>query len=238
MRTMVDSCVKAVTALADVDQLLLVCSRARLQDVAEPADFDSIVHLPGTAVSSAIFTGTRGRAHFQANLAGSAGGVQGRYAPGVGVVVGAALAAAAGLSMPTTAIELGEDGSGPSAKLRTDDPGTAGELLSAAKSSPERFGLLMVADGSGSRGAQSPGGGYQGAEAFDAALVAALAHGDAAALAGLAYSGQPAQLLFASGPAFRVLAELASDAPVQRAQVLYADAPLGVGYVVATWSWD
>ncbi len=98
--------------------------------------------------------------------------------------------------------------------------------------------LLVMADGSNGRSEKAPGFLDERAEPFDAAIASALADGDTAALialdpdlgAALASTGVPA--LRALGEA--VAAETARGAAVA-ARVLYDEAPLGVGYVVADW---
>ncbi|HEY5335830.1 MAG TPA: hypothetical protein VIJ71_07385 [Mycobacteriales bacterium] len=92
--------------------------------------------------------------------------------------------------------------------------------------------LLVLADGSAARGPKAPAGPHPGAQASDDALAAALAAGDAVALA--AYDPDPA--LGAEGaPALRALGRLAADHDWD-ARVLAYEAPFGVAYVVAQWT--
>jgi hypothetical protein len=65
-------------------------------------------------------------------------------------------------------------------------------------------------------------------------VVAALAAGDPVRLAALA-PGLAAELWVQGLPAWQAAATLAGP---WRAEVRYADAPYGVGYVVATWQRD
>ena len=96
---------------------------------------------------------------------------------------------------------------------------------------PEADSLLVVADGSAKRTAKAPGGFDPRAEGFDTAVVEALRAADAAALAAL--DEELASELWAQGAAaWRTLADVPGP---WRGEVLYADAPHGVGYVVATW---
>ncbi|MFC5678400.1 hypothetical protein [Aeromicrobium endophyticum] len=94
--------------------------------------------------------------------------------------------------------------------------------------------LLVMADGSTTRSEKAPGFLDERAEPFDAAVAAALASGDADALAAL----DPvlgAELGCTGVPALRVLGELARGASVA-AHLRYDGAPLGVGYFVADWT--
>jgi hypothetical protein len=98
--------------------------------------------------------------------------------------------------------------------------------------------LLVMADGSNGRSEKAPGFLDERAAPFDAAIASALADGDADAL--LALDPDLGAALGSTGvPALRILgeavaAETAKGASVA-AQVLYDEAPLGVGYVVADW---
>lgn len=96
---------------------------------------------------------------------------------------------------------------------------------------PEADSLLVVADGSATRTPKAPGGFDPRAEGFDASVVEALRTADTHALAGL--DEELATELWAAGTAaWRALAGVPGP---WRSEVLYADAPHGVGYVVATW---
>ncbi len=96
---------------------------------------------------------------------------------------------------------------------------------------PEADSLLVVADGTAKRSERAPGHLDPRAEAFDHAVAKALDTADAAAL--LALDPALAEQLWVQGlPAWRALA--AVPGPWQ-AEVTYAQAPHGVGYVVATW---
>ena len=107
----------------------------------------------------------------------------------------------------------------------------------------ERVAMLVMGDGSARR---TPKKGYldDRAAPFDAAVAAALADGDPRALAGLD-PGLAADLGAAGRAPWQVLAGAAgadgpsggagSAAPGWTSAVVYADAPYGVGYLVATW---
>jgi hypothetical protein len=92
--------------------------------------------------------------------------------------------------------------------------------------------LLVVADGTATRTPKAPGYYDERAEAFDGAVVAALAAGDPSALAALD-EDLATQLMVAGLPAWRAVASMPGP---WRGAVTYADAPYGVGYVVATWT--
>jgi hypothetical protein len=97
--------------------------------------------------------------------------------------------------------------------------------------SAERVGLLVLGEGSARRTVKSPGYYDDRAEAFDAVVAKALAAGEIRDLdAELAFE------LMASGRApWEVLAGARGQQPV-RAELLYDDAPYGVGYFVASWT--
>lgn len=232
---LLDACAVALTSLQDVDRLILLAGGPHLRDgTGDPST--TVLHPPGTAVSSAILTNGAAPAHFAARLPGPADGdYLSSRPPGVGVTVGAALADRAGLRMPTSAVEFIGD-SLPIGPPPVDVSPALDVLLQAA-SGVDRVGVLLIGDGSGSRGAASPGGADPAAEDFDRALAAALADGDPTALQAVAIGSRPG-VLFTSGPVFATFGALTSARPPDRADVLYADAPLGVGYIVATWSWS
>ena len=232
---LVDACDRAVRTLAATDRVLLLCSGPGVRDGGRRAEGLSVVHPSGTVLSSSLITGSSGPAHFTGRLDGPAAasppapaaGSAANPPAGVGVVVGAALLARADVHLPVTAVEV--------ARCTTE----VAAVLRDARTSTDRVGLLVVAEGSASRGALSPGGGSPEAETLDAALAAALAAGDPAAL-GTAARVDPedaAGLVFTSGPAFGAMAELTAFRPPEQAQLLLDQAPLGVGYLVAAWSW-
>ncbi|MCX4765457.1 class III extradiol dioxygenase subunit B-like domain-containing protein [Streptomyces sp. NBC_01275] len=99
---------------------------------------------------------------------------------------------------------------------------------------PGRIALLVMGDGSACRTLKAPGYLDERAAPFDAAVARALGAADVAALKAL--DTEPAQELKASGRApWQVLAGAAEGAGLA-GELLYEDAPYGVGYVVATWS--
>lgn len=93
--------------------------------------------------------------------------------------------------------------------------------------------LLVMADGSAKRSSTAPGFLDDRAEEHDTRIAAALAAGDADALAGL--DPQLGVELWAAGvPALRTLGELTKGADIV-ARLRVDMAPFGVGYWVADW---
>jgi hypothetical protein len=99
-----------------------------------------------------------------------------------------------------------------------------------------RVAMLVMGDGSACRSPQAPGHFDERAEAYDAAVGKALAAADTAALAALDPE-LSRDLLAAGRPAWQVLAGAAASAEqVFDSELLYAEAPYGVGYFVASWT--
>jgi hypothetical protein len=92
--------------------------------------------------------------------------------------------------------------------------------------------LLVMGDGSARRSVKGPGYLDERAQPFDDGVVDALANPARGALANLDLT-LAAELLVAGAPAWVAMAKLAGVD--WRAEVLYADAPYGVMYMVATW---
>jgi hypothetical protein len=107
-------------------------------------------------------------------------------------------------------------------------------LAAALAGAAGPVGVLAMGDGSARRTEKAPGALDPAAAPFDAAVGAALAAGDPAALAGL----DPAageRLLAAGVPVWRAVGTALAGRAF-RAEVGYDDAPFGVGYLVATWT--
>jgi len=108
-----------------------------------------------------------------------------------------------------------------------------GEPVTPWHDLPESTGVLVMGDGTARRSLKAPGYFDERAEPFDATFVKALADGSPGSLAAidleLAY-----QLLAAGAPAWKAAAKLLGDS-TWHAEVLYADAPYGVMYTVASW---
>ncbi|MGY1704967.1 hypothetical protein ACI79C_10355 [Geodermatophilus sp. SYSU D00697] len=110
---------------------------------------------------------------------------------------------------------------------------TPDDLADALAELPGPVGVLAMGDGSARRTVKAPGYLDEAAGPFDAAVAAALASGDAAALAGL----DPAEgerLLAAGVPTWRAVGAVLAGREV-RGRLLADAAPFGVGYLVADW---
>lgn len=106
------------------------------------------------------------------------------------------------------------------------------ELLALAEA--DEVALLVMGDGSARRTAAAPGHIDPRAVPFDDTVIAALRDGDASALAALDLElGR--ELLAAGVPAWRAAGGLL-DQGAYDAELLYADDPYGVEYVVAVWT--
>ncbi|WP_156726359.1 class III extradiol dioxygenase subunit B-like domain-containing protein [Streptomyces apocyni] len=105
-----------------------------------------------------------------------------------------------------------------------------GEIAAQA----ERVALLVMGDGSACRTLKAPGYLDERAAGFDAEAARALGAVDVAALVDID-AGLAAELKAAGRAPWQVLAG-AADGASPRGQLLYDDAPYGVGYLVAAWS--
>jgi len=118
------------------------------------------------------------------------------------------------------------------------NPDVTADLLSRIVLGPEWVAVLVIGDGAACHGDDAPGRRDDRSAAFDAALADALGAGDPAALlAACTPVGVTAAELLATVAPLQVLGRLALEAPPIRAALLYHDAPLGVGYLFASWSW-
>jgi len=131
------------------------------------------------------------------------------------ITVGVWLLGRAGDHPPAAGAQVGPDGAAPPLDLRG------------------RVGLLVMGDGSARRTDTSPGYADPRAAPFDAGVEQALAAGDPADLATLDL-GLGAELLAAGVPAWRAAGALLGGGRYA-AELLYAGAPYGVGYLVASW---
>lgn len=112
-----------------------------------------------------------------------------------------------------------------------DEPAACLRLGAELASSDARAAMLVMGDGSARRTPAAPGAFDERAAAFDAGVERAVRDGDLGALA--AVDPALARELMATGrPAWQVLAG-AMPAPRPVTEVLYADAPFGVAYLVA-----
>ncbi|WP_040535873.1 hypothetical protein [Gordonia namibiensis] len=111
------------------------------------------------------------------------------------------------------------------------------DLGARLEESPERIGLLVVGDGSTALTPKAPGGGRRdSAVALNESIVAAIGAADMRALAALRPESCDTE-----GIGGRVAWQVAAAAVESRGSGVvpkrsYADAPFGVGYVVATWT--
>lgn len=108
------------------------------------------------------------------------------------------------------------------------------DLRAVLRELPGPVGVLAMGDGSARRTVKAPGYIDPAAEPFDAAVAAALEKGDADALAAL----DPAEgerLLAAGVPTWRAVGAALTGRAIE-ARLRYAEAPFGVGYLVADWS--
>lgn len=112
--------------------------------------------------------------------------------------------------------------------------GEPAESEAAAMPAPaEGAGLLVVANGSATRTEKAPGHLDERAAGFDAAIGAALASGDLAALAGIDLGLADALWALPDADVLRTLGDRVG--PVVSAQVDHDDAPYGVQYWVVRW---
>lgn len=99
----------------------------------------------------------------------------------------------------------------------------------------EPVALLVMGDGSARRSTEAPGYFDERAAGFDADVAAVLASGRGDALA--VDLGLAEQLLAAGAPAWNAAGMLLRGRSFD-AELLYDDAPYGVGYFVAAWTGD
>ena len=128
---------------------------------------------------------------------------------------------------------LGTDSRSVGCSVGPDDPaGRSGDLIKVAAGVDTV--LIVMGDGSARRSSAAPGYLDDRAEIFDTQVAAALRGGDSVALSAIdAQIG--AELLAAGVPAWHAAAVLLQGRQ-HDAQLLYADAPYGVGYFVAAWT--
>jgi hypothetical protein len=108
------------------------------------------------------------------------------------------------------------------------------ELGAQLGQSAERIALLVMADGSARRGRRAPGHLDERSAGFDAEIERAVRAGDFSALASV--DPELARELMATGrPAWQVLSG-ALRAVRPAVEVVYADDPFGVAYLVAAFS--
>ncbi|MCH5642485.1 MULTISPECIES: hypothetical protein [unclassified Gordonia (in: high G+C Gram-positive bacteria)] len=107
-------------------------------------------------------------------------------------------------------------------------------LATEIAASDERFGVLVVGDGATALSAKAPGGGLrESAVVLQKVIDEAMAGPEPERLAALSEPECEAEGV-AGRVAWQVAAALCTGLAV-RSEVLYADAPFGVGYTVARW---
>ncbi|SDO43509.1 hypothetical protein [Geodermatophilus sp. DSM 45219] len=109
-----------------------------------------------------------------------------------------------------------------------------GDLAAALGDLPGTVAVLAMGDGSARRSLKAPGHLDDAAAPFDDAVAAALAAGDAGALAALD-PVEGARLLAAGVPTWRSVGAALAGREVD-ARLHAHEAPFGVGYLVADWS--
>lgn len=145
----------------------------------------------------------------------------------VGTIVGQALLDRAfpdGVPAPVDLVEA------------ADDPVSTGAAV--RHGSRPRDSLLVIADGAATHGDDAPGRRDDRGGPFDDALAAALAAGDPQALRRACADRDLARQLLAVTDPLLALATLTEADPPTTAELLFRDAPFGVGYLVATWRWS
>ncbi len=168
--------------------------------------------------------------------------------PAVGTIVGASLLDGAGrrrsdLLPSETALHRQQPAGPPTGAAESialeiaRDPAGAAQALAVRLASAPRVAVLVIADGSACHGDAAPGRRDDRAGPFDLALARALASGDPAALQIATTDRALAAELLASVEPLAVLALLTAGQPPDDAELLYSAAPLGVGYLVASWRW-
>ncbi|GAA3397949.1 hypothetical protein [Cryptosporangium minutisporangium] len=142
------------------------------------------------------------------------------------VTIGVWLLRAAGYAGPVRARVVTENAT----------PAECADLGSRISGFPVPTALLVMGDGSASRDEKAPGALDPRAVPFDTAVADALATVDTAALAAL----DPAlarELLAAGRAPWQILAgAVSADGRPWKGELRSADAPYGVGYLVASWS--
>lgn len=143
----------------------------------------------------------------------------------LGVAVGRALLERAGWSGKVEAHLVAPDAA----------PDACAAAGSALADGTGRIAVLALGDGSARRGPKAPGYVDERAHGFDDGVLAALRAGDWDALLDVD-PALAADLLASGRPAWQALAgALRGSGRTLPGEILYADDPFGVQYVVATW---
>jgi len=107
------------------------------------------------------------------------------------------------------------------------------DLGQVVRDLPAPVGVLAMGDGSARRSVKAPGYLDDAAAPFDAAVARALGSGDAGSLAGLD-EVEGARLLATGVPVWRAVGAALAGRRIT-ARLHYDAAPLGVGYLAASW---
>lgn len=124
-------------------------------------------------------------------------------------------------------------GDGVAARAYAVADATDAELTGWDGTADEQVAAVLLGEGSARRTVKAPGYLDPRAEPFDAAVADAIASGDPHRLLGFADSGTE---LLQTGAAVWELAGHALAGRAWDAELRYAEAPYGVGYVVASWT--
>lgn len=145
--------------------------------------------------------------------------------PGAGTIVAAHLLHQAGISAPTWAVQLPHAESSVVDLADLDGDGTVG--------------LVVMANGSAAHSEHAPGGDDPRSPEFDENLVTAVSSGDPALLSATCrrLGGLAADLHEETLHVLAALGALTADNGRASAELLHYSAPLGIGYLVATWRW-
>lgn len=147
------------------------------------------------------------------------------------LTIGAWLLHASGWAVPRHGLAV-------PATVSPEDAAELGAKLVVESAPGTRLGLLVMGDGSARRTLKAPGGLDERSGPFDATVADALTTGDADALAALD-PDLARDLLVAGRASWQVLAGAWAAAGPPSAgwtsELLYDDAPYGVGYLVAVW---
>jgi hypothetical protein len=235
LQLVADAATSAVSRLPAADEVLLITAAAQGSAACSTGRPTWRELLPGTVISSSPLRRSdlpQARRVALATRAGDGAGARAPWDPvartaSVGTMVGAALLDdhAELRSTPTTAVEI------------TGAPVEPAAMLAGRCASDERIAVLVIADGAACHGDHAPGRRDDRAPVFDAALADALAAGDPRGLRDACADPDLARDLLAAVSPLAVLGLLAEDRPPAAAELLYSGAPLGAGYLVASWRW-
>ncbi|MFI5807996.1 hypothetical protein [Streptomyces sp. NPDC051561] len=206
-------------ACADALGVLAASRPDRLVVLGPAGHADQGLHPQGARGSFAGFG-----VHLEVTLGAATGEAPDRMLPPSLAVAGRLLARTDWTHTPIEGLGVGEE------LTAAHCAGTGRQLAGSA----DRVALLVMGDGSACRTLKAPGYLDERAEGFDVEAARALGAADTAAL--LALDEELAYTLKVSGRApWQVLAGAADGAGLG-GQLLYEDAPYGVGYFVAAWS--